>query len=101
MRNNKDNTYRTTTSVGSSVLPSLGHVRYSLLVGKILPDLGDLFYPVLPLGVLHLQVGVVDVGVEDHRDGGILSLRFVRLPLLHVLLGGLLGGGSVGVCLDE
>ena len=81
-----EDTYRSAASISSSVLPSLGHVRNPLLIRKILPDLGNLFNSVLPLWMFHLQVCMIDVGVENHGDGGVLSLRFVSLPLLHVLL---------------
>ena len=79
-------TYRSPASIGSSVLPGLGHVRNSLLVGKILPDLGNLFNSVLPLGMFHFEVCMIDVGVENHCNGRVLPLRFISLPLLHVLL---------------
>ena len=82
---NKD-TYRSAASVGSSVLPGLGHVGNPLLIGKILPDLGDLFDSVLPLWVFHLEICVIDIGVEDHCNGGVLSLGLISLPFLHVLL---------------
>ena len=79
-------TYRSAASIGSSVLPGLGHVGNPLLIGKILPDLGYLFNSVLPLGMFHFEVCMIDVGVENHCNGRVLPLRFVSLPLLHVLL---------------
>ena len=83
----KNSTYRTPVhSIGCSVFSGLGHVGHSLLVGKILPDLGNLFDPLLPLGIVHLEVGVVDVGVKDHGNGGVLSQRFISLPFLEVVL---------------
>ena len=58
----------------------------SLLVGKILPYLGNLLDPLLPLGIVMLEVSVIDVGVEDHGNGGILPQRLVSHPLLQLIL---------------
>ena len=86
-KKDKISTYWTTVhSVCCSVFSSLGHVRLSLLIGKILPDLGNLFDSLLPLGIINLEVGVVDVGVQDHGNGGILSQRFISLPFLQIVL---------------
>ena len=58
----------------------------SLLVGKILPYLGYLLDPLLPLGIVMLEISVIDVGVEDHGNGGILPQRLVSHPLLQLIL---------------
>ena len=70
---NVKSTYRPPVHpTGRPVLPGLGHIRLPLLIGKILPDLGNLLDPLLPFWIVMFEVGVIDVGVQDHRDRGIL-----------------------------
>ena len=84
---NVKSTYRPTIHpTGRPILPGLGHIRLSLLIGKVLPDLGNLLDPLLPFWIVMFEVGVIDVGVKDHRDRGIFPQRLVSNPLLQLVL---------------
>jgi hypothetical protein len=67
-------TYRwAVASAGGAVLSRLGHIRDPLLVGQRLPDLGNLLDPLRPRGILRTQVHVVQVGVQDHGNCGLVT----------------------------
>ena len=74
-------THRLVHPALSPVLPGLLDVGLSLLVGKPLPDLGDLLESVGPQRVGLLELRVVLVGVEDLGDRGLVSELLVALVL--------------------
>jgi hypothetical protein len=55
-----------------SILSRSGDIGNPLIVGQILPDLGDLFDPLRPGGILGAKIRMVHVGVQDHGNCGLV-----------------------------
>ena len=77
------------------VLSGLLDVRLPLLIRQVLPDLSDLFDPICPAGMIGLQVGVVLIGVQDHRNRCLTTQRLIALPLQQLTS---LRGGTTDIC---
>jgi len=67
------------------IFPNLGNLFNPLFIGKIFPNFGNLFNSIAPGRVLGFKILVVNIRVEDHGNGGLVSKWFIRLPLGQVI----------------
>jgi hypothetical protein len=63
-----------------SILSRPGDIGNPFIVGQILPDLGDLFDPFRPGGILGAKIGMVHVGVQDHGNRGLVPCFSQKNP---------------------